>query len=120
MIQQQTKDYRQEDVALRLLAFGQESTDMLTSIHTVFDDTIQRAESWLERLRMINPMSSSRNNIQLPLPNNNPTTSAIAQNEDDDFYNVLLPPIRNLHISTSTPTSSASSHIPPSQTTAAQ
>jgi hypothetical protein len=102
VIQQQTKDFRQEDVALRLLAFGQESSEMLSSIHTVFDDTIQRAESWLERLRMINPMSSS---IQLPLPN-------IPQKQDDeDFYNVLLPPIRNLHISTST-SSSSSSHIP--------
>lgn len=84
--QKQTKG--QEDVALRLLAFGQESTEMLGSIHSVFDDTIQRAESWLERLRMINPMSN----------NNQPTTAE----EDDDFYNVLLPPIRNLHISSAT------------------
>ncbi|KAI7876158.1 transcription factor Opi1-domain-containing protein [Mucor mucedo] len=81
--QKQTKG--QEDVALRLLAFGQESTEMLGSIHNVFDDTIQRAESWLERLRMINPMSSSQ-------------TTAV-EDDDDDFYNVLLPPIRNLHIS---------------------
>lgn len=83
MTQKQTKG--QEDVALRLLAFGQESTEMLGSIHTVFDDTIQRAESWLERLRMINPMSSNQ--------------ATTVEEDDDDFYNVLLPPIRNLHIS---------------------
>ncbi|KAI8079394.1 transcription factor Opi1-domain-containing protein [Thamnidium elegans] len=88
--QRQTKG--QEDVALRLLSFGQESTEMLGSIHNVFDDTIQRAESWLERLRMINPMTYT--NTQ-PATNN---TSV--EDDDDDFYNVLLPPIRNLHIST--------------------
>lgn len=104
VIQQQTKDYRQEDVALRLLAFGQESSEMLSSIHTVFDDTIQRAESWIERLRMMNPMSSS---IQLPNITQN-------QEEEEDFYNVLLPPIRNLHISTST----SSSTTTPSSTAA--
>lgn len=104
MTQRQTKG-GQEDVALRLLAFGQESTDMLTSIQNVFDDTIQRAESWLERLRMINPMSYSSNN-QLPPPN---TTQ---NDNDDDFYNVLLPPIRNLNISSpSTSTTTASSLI---------
>jgi hypothetical protein len=105
--QRQTKG--QEEVALRLLAFGQESTEMLTSIHAIFDDTIQRAESWLERLRILNPMSysssSSKNsNIQLPPPPN--TTSGTSnEEEDDDFYNVLLPPIRNLHISSSTASS---------------
>lgn len=78
---------------------------MLGSIQNVFDDTIQRAESWLERLRMINPYSTSttsNSNNQLPPPVN---TAAHRQentnNDDDDFYNVLLPPIRNLHISSS-------------------
>lgn len=91
--QKQTKG--QEDVALRLLAFGQESTEMLGSIHNVFDDTIQRAESWLERLRMINPMSY-----------NNQSANPVDE-EDDDFYNVLLPPIRNLNISSPATTSSS-------------
>ncbi|CAO3657344.1 unnamed protein product [Mucor hiemalis] len=91
--QRQTKG--QEDVALRLLAFGQESTDMLGSIQNVFDDTIQRAESWLERLRMINPYSSNQ------LPPVNTQQENTTKEDDDDFYNVLLPPIRNLHISSS-------------------
>ncbi|GAN02380.1 hypothetical protein MAM1_0021c01823 [Mucor ambiguus] len=117
VIQQQTntsESYKQEDVALRLLAFGQESSDMLSSIHTVIDDTIQRAESWLERLRLINPMSSlsatslsSTMAHQLPaLSINHHTTKEefSNSNEDDDFYNVLLPPILNLHISSSSST----------------
>lgn len=82
---------------------------MLGSIQNVFDDTIQRAESWLQRLRMINPYSTSTNtsnsnNNQLPPPLVN-TAAAHRQgnnnDDDDDFYNVLLPPIRNLHISSS-------------------
>lgn len=103
MIQQQTNhdSYKQEDVALRLLAFGQESSDMLGSIHTVIDDTIQRAESWLERLRLINPMSSlSSHQLPAPLSSNEIIKSDKDNNDDDeDFYNVLLPPILNLHIS---------------------
>lgn len=118
--QRQTKG--QEEVALRLLAFGQESTEMLTSIHTIFDDTVQRAESWLERLRVLNPMSYNSNNsnsIQLPPPlsnNNNAadTTSNKINDDDDEFYNVLLPPIRNLHISSSTSTTTSQSGIPSS------
>ncbi|OAD05908.1 hypothetical protein MUCCIDRAFT_79024 [Mucor lusitanicus CBS 277.49] len=114
VIQQQTntnESYKQEDVALRLLAFGQESSDMLGSIHTVIDDTIQRAESWLERLRLINPMSSvsaasSTSTMAQQLPalsiNQHKSKGDFSGNdEDDDFYNVLLPPILNLHISSS-------------------
>ncbi|KAI8063710.1 transcription factor Opi1-domain-containing protein [Gilbertella persicaria] len=106
VIQQQTKHdtYKQEDVALRLLAFGKESTDMLRSIQSVFEDTIQRAEGWLERLRMMNPISPSiNNNVQLPslTPKHfeDLNNSCTMQDEKDDFCNVLLPPIRNLHIS---------------------
>lgn len=117
VIQQQTnctESYKQEDVALRLLAFGQESSDMLGSIHTVIDDTIQRAESWLERLRLINPMSSlstasSSTTIAHQLPalsmNQQKSKEEFSNNhENDDFYNVLLPPILNLHISSSSST----------------
>lgn len=68
---------------------------MLGSIQNVFDDTIQRAESWLERLRMINPYSSNQ------LPPVNTQQENTTKEDDDDFYNVLLPPIRNLHISSS-------------------
>lgn len=111
MIQQQTNhdSYKQEDVALRLLAFGQESSDMLGSIHTVIDDTIQRAESWLERLRLINPISSlSSHQLPVPLPANG-TIKVDKINNDDDFYNILLPPILNLHISSASAASAAPS-----------
>ncbi|KAI8996954.1 transcription factor Opi1-domain-containing protein [Pilobolus umbonatus] len=97
-----------QDVALRLLAFGQESTEMLGSIHSVFDETIQRAENWLERLRMINPISSNPSTPTsslptiLPLPTNHDPMKNTLTN-DDDFCNVLLPPIRNLYISPSSP-----------------
>ncbi|KAI9486488.1 MAG: transcription factor Opi1-domain-containing protein [Benjaminiella poitrasii] len=119
--------YKQEDVALRLLTFGQESSNMLTSIHNVFEDTIQRAENWLEKLRMINPMSSSNETYSkklLPLPNidNNGTSSYFRNNnhnprtpikkdseDEEDFCDVLLPPILNLHISSS-PISNPSSN----------
>ncbi|KAK4511238.1 uncharacterized protein ATC70_012452 [Mucor velutinosus] len=117
MIPQQAnpnESYKQEDVALRLLAFGQESSDMLTSIHTVIDDTIQRAESWLERLRLINPMSSlSTAPSSSAMPHQLPSLSINQHkskeefsnnNEDENFYNVLLPPILNLHISSSSST----------------
>ncbi|KAG1121410.1 hypothetical protein G6F42_012454 [Rhizopus arrhizus] len=119
VIQQQTnpnESYKQEDVALRLLAFGQESSDMLGSIHTVIDDTIQRAESWLERLRLINPISSlstvsssSGTSLQLPALslNRQKTQDDNNNDEDDDFYNVLLPPILNLHISSSSSTAAS-------------
>ncbi|KAL9548110.1 hypothetical protein MBANPS3_005833 [Mucor bainieri] len=128
--QQQTnpsESYKQEDVALRLLAFGQESSEMLTGIHTVIDDTIQRAETWLERLRLINPMSSSSTATpsspssssaamahQLPALSMNQHASKDEFNnndEDDDFYNVLLPPILNLHISSSSSTATTATAL---------
>ncbi|KAI7906876.1 transcription factor Opi1-domain-containing protein [Cokeromyces recurvatus] len=117
-IQQQTKKvipYKQEDIALRLLAFGQESSTMLNSISTIFEDTIQRAENWLEKLRIIHPLFSSNevyNKNLLPLSNtsnnhNNDPRIAIKNNMsekeeiEEDFYNLLLPPITNLQISSS-------------------
>jgi hypothetical protein len=85
--QNPSKQIEQQEVVLRLLAFGQESVDMLQSIHSVFEDTIQRAENWLGKLRMINPISSnSSNNTQ-------------KSSNDEDFCSILLPPIRDLHLS---------------------
>ncbi|KAI8637036.1 transcription factor Opi1-domain-containing protein [Parasitella parasitica] len=102
VIQKQTNrvSFKQEDIALRLLAFGQESSDMLCSIYGVVDDTVQRAESWLKRLRLINPMPSSSSSYQSS-PLSVKQTTAERNDADDGFYSVLLPPIINLNISSS-------------------
>ncbi|KAJ8660215.1 hypothetical protein O0I10_004075 [Lichtheimia ornata] len=43
----------QEQTAIRLLTFGQESVDMLQSVSVVFSDTVDRAELWLDKLRSV-------------------------------------------------------------------
>jgi hypothetical protein len=65
-----------DEAALRLLSFGQESVEMLQSVSTVFSDTVDRAELWIDRLKMVPGIS---------LPNN----SAIKEEDD-----LRLPPIR--------------------------
>lgn len=74
-------------MAIRLLTFGQESSDMLSSVYQVFEDTVQRAENWL---KSINVISSS---IKSLYPDQEPAE------EDQEFYNLLLKPIQNLQIS---------------------
>ncbi|KAI8149439.1 transcription factor Opi1-domain-containing protein [Fennellomyces sp. T-0311] len=61
-----------DENAIRVLTFGQESVDMLQSISTVFSDTVDRAEIWLDRWRTI-------------------------RDEKDD-PDLKLPPIRTLNI----------------------
>ncbi|KAG0169434.1 hypothetical protein DFQ28_002224 [Apophysomyces sp. BC1034] len=41
------------ETSIRLLNFGGESLEMLQSVSNVFSDTIDRAELWLERLRVV-------------------------------------------------------------------
>ncbi|KAG0163020.1 hypothetical protein DFQ28_000462 [Apophysomyces sp. BC1034] len=80
----ETGTKRQEETAIRLLTFGQESVDMLQSISTVFSDSVERAELWIDRLRLgrttdIHPIKDAK--------------------ERDDLMqadNVRLPPIRTL------------------------
>ncbi|KAI9307987.1 transcription factor Opi1-domain-containing protein [Cunninghamella echinulata] len=43
---------KNEETAIRLLNFGQESIDMLHSISTVFSDSVDRAELWIDKLRL--------------------------------------------------------------------
>lgn len=73
----------QEEKAIRLLAFGQESVDMLQSVSTVFSDTVDRAEIWLERLRSVR----GGNNTERP---EEITHRCLEES-------VQLPPIRNLN-----------------------
>ncbi|KAL0095551.1 transcription factor Opi1-domain-containing protein [Phycomyces blakesleeanus] len=42
-----------QDTSIKLLNFGGESIEMLHSVATVFSDTIDRAEIWLDRLRVV-------------------------------------------------------------------
>lgn len=42
-----------KETSIKLLNFGGESVEMLDSVSTVFSDSIDRAETWLERLRVV-------------------------------------------------------------------
>lgn len=58
---------KEEETALRLLNFGQESVDMLHSISSVFSETVDRAEVWIDRLRLRPPENHLDDQpIQLP------------------------------------------------------
>ncbi|KAL0080386.1 transcription factor Opi1-domain-containing protein [Phycomyces blakesleeanus] len=48
------------ETSIRLLNFGGESIEMLQSVSNVFADTIERAELWLERLRVVGVAGVSR------------------------------------------------------------
>ncbi|KAI9017873.1 transcription factor Opi1-domain-containing protein [Phycomyces nitens] len=49
-----------DETSIRLLNFGGESIEMLQSVSNVFSDTIERAELWLERLRVVGVAGVSR------------------------------------------------------------
>jgi hypothetical protein len=42
------------ETSIKLLDFSSESVDMLNSIHSIFSDTVERAELWLKRLKLTN------------------------------------------------------------------
>ncbi|KAI8336760.1 transcription factor Opi1-domain-containing protein, partial [Chlamydoabsidia padenii] len=42
-----------EETSIKLLNFGSESVEMLQSVSTVFSDTVDRADLWLDRLQMV-------------------------------------------------------------------
>jgi hypothetical protein len=59
----------QDEAAIKLLSFGQESVEMLQSVTTVFSDTVDRAELWIDRLKMmpgINQHQRPDESIRLP------------------------------------------------------
>jgi hypothetical protein len=83
-----TINNKQEEAAIRLLSFGQESVEMLNSVSTVFSDTVDRAELWIDRLKMVPGMNKAASN------NND-------SNGDVDMTtlngeSVRLPPIQNI------------------------
>ncbi|KAI7867058.1 transcription factor Opi1-domain-containing protein [Mucor mucedo] len=75
-------DAKQDEAAIRLLSFGQESVEMLQSVSTVFSDTVDRAELWIDRLKMVPGMNKTSNNDPMTL----------------NGESVRLPPIRTLDI----------------------
>jgi hypothetical protein len=42
-----------QETSVKLLNFGGESVEMIQSVETVFSDTIERAELWLNRLKVV-------------------------------------------------------------------
>ncbi|KAI9256508.1 transcription factor Opi1-domain-containing protein [Phascolomyces articulosus] len=58
----------QDENAIKVLTFGTESVEMLQSISTVFSDTVDRAEIWLDRWRTVRDFDDRKkeNDIQLP------------------------------------------------------
>ena len=51
------------ETSMKLLNFGGESVEMINSVSHVFSDTIERAELWLSRLRVVG-VAGNRRNLQ--------------------------------------------------------
>lgn len=49
------------ETSIRLLDFGGESIEMLKAVSVVFSDTIERAELWLKRLKVVGVNSMETN-----------------------------------------------------------
>lgn len=73
-------DPKQEEAAIKLLSFGQESVEMLHSVSSVFSDTVDRAELWIDRLKMV--------------PGMNKGSTTLVDDMTLDGESVKLPPIR--------------------------
>lgn len=63
----QSQELNAHESAVRLLQFGGESVEMLNSVSGVFSDTVDRAELWLDRLR-VGKSSSTAGNEDIVLP----------------------------------------------------
>ncbi|KAI9469726.1 MAG: transcription factor Opi1-domain-containing protein [Benjaminiella poitrasii] len=59
-------DTHVQETSIKLLNFGGESIEMIHSVSDVFSDTIERAELWLERLRVVGVAGRSRTSISPP------------------------------------------------------
>ncbi|KAI8973372.1 transcription factor Opi1-domain-containing protein [Mycotypha africana] len=83
-----TTEYKQEEAAIRLLSFGQESVDMLNSVSLVFSDTVGRAELWIDRLKMVPGI-----NIRGSEERQSMEGGTVQEQEQE---RIQLPPIRTL------------------------
>jgi len=52
------------ETATKLMTFGNESVEMLNGVAGVFGDTVERAETWLDRLRVLGVVHSKPNDVQ--------------------------------------------------------
>ncbi|CAM0141562.1 unnamed protein product [Umbelopsis sp. WA50703] len=82
----QSQDSNAHESAVRLLQFGGESVEMLNSVSGVFSDTVDRAELWLERLR-VGKSSPSAGNEDIVLP---------ALKVDEQSQDISLPSLHSV------------------------
>lgn len=74
------------ETSVKLLNFGGESVEMINSVAHVFSDTIDRAELWLNRLRVVgvaggrSPSSSNK-----PIATSTATTASRTQQEPEQM-----------------------------------
>ncbi|KAI8376011.1 transcription factor Opi1-domain-containing protein [Radiomyces spectabilis] len=61
------QDPRTHETSIKLLNFGGESIEMLQAVSSVFSDTIERAELWLQRLRVVGVTGTPRTEAD-PVP----------------------------------------------------
>ena len=60
------EDPQLHETSIKLLNFGGESIEMLQSVSDVFSDTVDRADLWLDRLRVMGVASTSNTTEQEP------------------------------------------------------
>lgn len=53
-----------QETAIKLMTFGTESVEMLNGVAGVFGDTVERAETWLDRLRVIGVVQPKRDSVE--------------------------------------------------------
>ncbi|OJT12311.1 hypothetical protein TRAPUB_11138 [Trametes pubescens] len=81
--------------AQKILTLATESLDMLRSVTSVFKDSLDRADIWVERLRIVGLQRQQNPNADVD-PENDPML---------DFRDATLPPLRSHTHSPSTPLS---------------
>ncbi|KIP03570.1 hypothetical protein PHLGIDRAFT_130057 [Phlebiopsis gigantea 11061_1 CR5-6] len=98
-----------QQAAQKILTLATESLDMLRSVTAVFKESLDKADAWVERLRVVGiQRQSSTTTSPTPPPTLPPPSSlSLTQNHSLDVYRDPLPPIQ------STPSSSrAHSPVP--------
>ncbi|OBZ80632.1 Clock-controlled protein 8, partial [Choanephora cucurbitarum] len=68
------REQSMHEASIRLLEFGGESIEMLKSVSTIFSDTIERAELWLKRLKVVSMHTASSQPSNF-CPTSSPDTS---------------------------------------------
>jgi len=58
------RDGHVHETAIKLMNFGNESIEMLNGVAGVFGDTVERAETWLDRLRVLGVVQAKPDEVQ--------------------------------------------------------